>query len=100
LLADAIDAGSSGRQPIEDALTGYEQQRNRATFPIYGLTCQFASLQPPPPEQQQLTAALRGNQDATDRFIGTLAGSVSIAEFFAPENIGRIIGAAEQQKAA
>lgn len=100
LLADAIDAGSSGRTPIEDALAGYEQQRNQATFPIYDLTCQFASLQPPPVEQQQLMGALLHNQEATNRFIGILAGTVSIPEFFAPENIGQIMGAAEPEQAA
>lgn len=100
LLSDAIAAGFSGRQPIEDALASYEQQRNQATLPIYEMTCQFASLQPPPVEQQQLMAALLHSQAETNRFIGTLAGSVSIPEFFTPENVGRIIGAAALATAA
>jgi hypothetical protein len=41
----------------------------------------------------RMLAALRGNQDDTDRFIGVIAGSVPIAEFFAPGNIQRITGA-------
>ena len=45
-----------------------------------------------PTEMQQLFAALRGNQDETDRFIGIIAGTVSIPEFFSPESMGRIIG--------
>ena len=44
---------------------------------------------------QALLAALVGNQVETDRFIGTLAGTVWIPEFFAPENIGRIIAASQ-----
>ena len=44
---------------------------------------------------QQLFAALRDNQEQTDRFFGVVAGTVPIAEFFAPENIGRIIGGAD-----
>ena len=37
-------------------------------------------------------AAVRGNQDDTDQFIGVIAGTVPIAEFFAPRNIQRITG--------
>ena len=57
---------------------------------------QFAMLEPPPPEMQQLFAALRSNQPATDRFMGTLAGTTPIPEFFAPDNIGRIMAAATE----
>jgi flavin-dependent dehydrogenase len=95
LLASAIDDGFAGRELIEDALAGYERRRNEVTFPIYDMTLQFAALEPPPAEQQQLMAALIHNQDATDRFFGTVTGTVPITEFFAPENIGRIMSAAE-----
>jgi hypothetical protein len=40
---------------------------------------------------QQILGALRYNPEQADRFIGTVAGTVPIAEFFAPENIERII---------
>ena len=35
-----------------------------------------------------------GNQDAMDAFVSVTAGTLSPVEFFDPENIGRIIGAA------
>jgi flavin-dependent dehydrogenase len=92
LLAAAIDDGFSGRRPLAEALAAYEQTRNETTRPLYGLTGQFAALQPPPPEMQQLLAALQGNPEQADRFIGTVAGTVPIPEFFAPENIARIMG--------
>ena len=41
---------------------------------------------------QQLFAALRQNQEQTDRFFGTIAQTVPVAEFFAPENLARIVG--------
>ncbi len=94
LLAEAIDDGYSGRQPMDEAFAGYERRRNEATRALYELTCQFAALQPPPPEMQHLLGALRGNQEQTDRFIGTVVGTVPIPEFFAPENIGQIMGMA------
>jgi 2-polyprenyl-6-methoxyphenol hydroxylase-like FAD-dependent oxidoreductase len=94
LLADAIDGGFSGHRPLEEALADYEQQRNAAAMPAYEFNCQLATLQPRPPEMQQLFAALRGNRAETDRFIGAVEGTVPIPEFFAPENIQRIVGVA------
>jgi hypothetical protein len=61
-------------------------------MPGYELNCQLARLEARPPEVQQLFAALRGNQ--TDRFVGAVEGTVPIAEFFSPQNVRRIIGAA------
>lgn len=92
LLAGAISDGLGGRRPLADALADYERRRNEATLPIYKLTCQFATLQPPPPEMQALFAALRGDQEQTNRFIGTVAGTVPTPDFYAPENLGRILG--------
>jgi flavin-dependent dehydrogenase len=92
LLAEAVDAGLSGRQPLEDALAAYERRRNEEVLPMYEYTCQFAGLDPPPPQMRQMFAALRGNQAQTDRFLGTIAGTVSIPEFYSPENMQRIVG--------
>jgi hypothetical protein len=50
-----------------------------------------ASLQPPPPEVLQLFLALRGNQEQADRFFGTDAGTVAVADFFSPESVARIM---------
>ena len=91
LLSEAIDAGFSGRQALDDALAGYEERRNAAAMPSYELNYQLACLEPPSPEQQQLFGALLGNQADTDRFFGALLGSVPVQEFFAPENVGRIV---------
>jgi 2-polyprenyl-6-methoxyphenol hydroxylase-like FAD-dependent oxidoreductase len=91
-LTEAIDAGFSERQPLGDALAEYERQRNAAVLPMYEFTCQLANLaEPPAPQMLQLLAALRGNQAETNRFLGTWAGTVPVPEFFAPENIQRIM---------
>ena len=94
LLSDAIDAGRAGRQPLATALAGYQRQRDEAAMAMYELTCQRAALEPPKRQTSQLLAALRGNQDDTDQFIGVIAGTVPISEFFVPGNIQRITGAA------
>jgi flavin-dependent dehydrogenase len=90
LLAEAIDDGFSGRRTLADALADYERRRNEAVMPMYELTCELAVLQPPSPKMQRLFAALRQDQTQTDRFFGAIAGTVPIAEFFAPENVARI----------
>lgn len=92
LLSEAIDAGLSGRQPLDPALAEYERRRNEAARPLYEWTYQLATLATPP-EMWQLFTALRHNQDQTNRFFGLIAGSTSFHEFFAPENLGRIMGA-------
>src|SRR5262245_47687963 len=92
LLSAAIDAGFSGRRPLEQALAGYERQRNEDALPVYEFTYQLASLAPPAPEMQMLFGALRENQEETNRFFGVMARTVPVADFFAPENIARIVG--------
>ena len=91
LVAEAIDIGFSGGRPLEEALADYERQRNDVSLPMYELTCQLASLEPPPPQMQRLFAALHGNQAETNHFFGALEGMEPIPEFFSPENIGRIM---------
>jgi 2-polyprenyl-6-methoxyphenol hydroxylase-like FAD-dependent oxidoreductase len=92
-LAEAVDAGLSGLRPLADALADYQTHRDGVVMPMYEMTYQLAALQPPPPEMQELMRALRGNQSDTDRFLGTVAGTTPIAEFYAPENLERIVGA-------
>jgi hypothetical protein len=72
----------------------YQRRRDQRVKPIYDFTLQFARLAPPPPEMQQLFAAIHGNQEAMDGFAQVISGVTSPAQFFAPENIGRIFAAA------
>jgi len=94
LLADALDAGFTGASTLEDALAEYERVRNEETRGLYELTYEFASLAAPSAEQRALFGALRTNQEETNRFFGVVAGTVRPDEFFAPDNIERIVGAA------
>ncbi|MGH2532667.1 MAG: hypothetical protein ACRDJW_10230 [Thermomicrobiales bacterium] len=87
--ADGVAEGYAPRRTVLDQILVEAAASPR---PLYELTCQFAALQPPPPEMQQILGALRDNQEQTDRFIGTVVSTVPIPEFFAPDNIGRIVG--------
>ncbi|MGZ8810979.1 MAG: NAD(P)/FAD-dependent oxidoreductase [Thermoanaerobaculia bacterium] len=93
LLADAIDDTFAGRLSSEDALAGYENKRNEVAMPLFQMTCDLAKLEPPPPEMLSLFAALRDNEEESGRFMGTIAGTVPIPEFFSPENMQRLTGA-------
>jgi flavin-dependent dehydrogenase len=57
LLAAALDEGLSGRTPMEDALAGYEQQRNTIARPMYEFTVAMASGNPPPEMLAAIEAA-------------------------------------------
>ncbi len=93
-LADAIDEGLSGRASMDEALANYEQRRNEAITPIYELTCELAPFAPLVGEARQLLEALIDNQADTNRFLGLISQTESIAEFYAEENIRRIVAAA------
>ena len=100
LLAEAIDAGFSGRRPLAEALAEYEQRRNEDAFPMYEMTCQLGALEPPTAEMVELFSALRTNREETNRFLGLIAGTASAAEFYAPDNVRRIIEGARRPLAA
>jgi hypothetical protein len=51
-------------------------------------------MEPPPTEMQQLIGAMQGNQEAMDDFVSVQAATLPAPEFFAPENVGRIMGEA------
>jgi hypothetical protein len=75
-------------------LADYERRRNEASQPLYELNYQLATFESPAPERQLLKGALRRNQAETNRYFGTTAGTVSLPEFFSPENIGRMMAGA------
>jgi hypothetical protein len=51
---------------------------------MYEFTHRLAALEPPPPEMQALFGALRDDEEQAGRFLGTVAGTLAIEEFFAP----------------
>ena len=94
LCAAALDKAFSEERPFVDAMDEYQRARDARVKPMYDFTCQLATLEPPPPEMQQLIAAIHGNQKAMDDFARMNAGTISPAEFFAPENINTMTAAA------
>ncbi|HEU4932679.1 MAG TPA: NAD(P)/FAD-dependent oxidoreductase [Pyrinomonadaceae bacterium] len=100
MLAEALDQAFLGLREMEDALADYEYNRNDEVRAMFEHNCQLAMLKPPPPEMVTLLNALRGNPVEIGRFLGTVAGTVSLTEFFSPENVGRIIDRSALRRAA
>jgi 2-polyprenyl-6-methoxyphenol hydroxylase-like FAD-dependent oxidoreductase len=94
---DALDKSFCGARPFEHTMDDYQRTRDARVKPMYDFTCQLATLEPPPPELQQLFAAIHGNRRASDEFARMNAGTISPAEFFAPENLNAITAAARAQ---
>jgi len=101
LCATALDEALIHGRSYDDAMATYQRSRDRRVLPIYEFTTQLATLEPPPPEMAQLFGAMHGNQEAMDDFVSVIAGTLSPLEFFAPDNLARIMaGAATQALAA
>ena len=96
LVAEALDDAFSGRRSCEQAMSNYQQTRDHEALPVYDFTDDFAQLRPPPPEMQRLIGAMHGNQAAMDQFVSVQAATLSAPEFFAAENVGRIMANAKQ----
>ncbi|MPZ59501.1 MAG: oxidoreductase [Rhizobiales bacterium] len=94
LCATALDKAFSGTQPFDTVMSDYQRTRDARVKAMYEFTCQLATLEPPPPEMQQLFGAVHGNQKAMDGFARMNAGTISPAEFFAPENVNAMTAAA------
>jgi flavin-dependent dehydrogenase len=94
LVAEGLHDAFAGERSFQAAMGDYQQARDAAAMPVYEFTCEFANVAPPPPEMQQLIGAMQGNQEAQDAFISVQAATLPAPEFFAPENVGKIMAAA------
>jgi 2-polyprenyl-6-methoxyphenol hydroxylase-like FAD-dependent oxidoreductase len=92
LCVNALDQMFTGERSFDDAMGDYQNTRDADVLPMYEFTTQLATLEPPPPETQQLLGAIYGNQKAMDQFVQMNAGTISPAQFFAPENLGALMG--------
>jgi flavin-dependent dehydrogenase len=98
LLAGAVDRGLRGNLSTE--LLGYQRERDTAAMPMYEHTATLANVEvPPPAEVQALIGMVAGNARQTSRFLGLIAGSVPIPEFFSPESLAAIETEAAQAAA-
>ncbi len=93
-LTDAIDAGFSGRDDLSSALEAVERSRNDRVRAMCEFAYELAQLEPPPPHMQELFAALRDNQQATNDFFSAITGARPLGAFMSRENLDSVITAA------
>ena len=91
LLAEAVDEGARGARPLDEAMAAYEAQRNAAAKPYYDRTVQAAALTGPAEWLLRFRGALRSQPREADRFMGAIAGTVPLDEFWEPDNVARIL---------
>ncbi|MFN2617851.1 MAG: NAD(P)/FAD-dependent oxidoreductase [Thermoleophilaceae bacterium] len=94
LLSGALDDAFSGSREYDEAMTDYQQSRDQDALAMFELTCDFARIEPPAPELQQLMGAVATSEEAMRGFVSVMAGTLPAPEFFAPENVGRIMAQA------
>lgn len=94
LCTTALERWFSGAAAFDTAMSAYQSERDAQVGTIFDFTCQFARLQPPAPEMQQLLGAVHGNQEAMDGFVRIISGVVSPADFFSEANVQRIFATA------
>lgn len=94
LLADAIHAGLRTGTPagLDEAVAGFQRRRDAEMRPMFDHTCNLADLDaPPPPEMLALVDALQEQPAHISRFLGVIAGSVGVEEFFSPASVAAIM---------
>lgn len=82
LLAEAIDDGLVGRQPMDTALVGYEQRRDALTMNGFELTLQTARLAPLSERLASFYRTAAERPELTSRIFGVLGGSVPVRDVY------------------
>ncbi len=100
MLVEAIHSAFSGATSLTDALAAYQHRRDEYFLPLYEMNAAQAAMEPPPPEMQALFEALQNQPSEWREFMGVVAGTVSIRDFYAPENVQRIMNGKCSKKAA
>ncbi|GAA1607601.1 FAD-dependent oxidoreductase [Actinoplanes couchii] len=92
-ITDAfLDAELLAAAITGDDLAGYQARRDARAMPRYRMTLGAAALQPPDEQMIALVTAIAGDQEKTDAFMRLNSGVTPPAEFFAPENMARLLG--------
>jgi 2-polyprenyl-6-methoxyphenol hydroxylase-like FAD-dependent oxidoreductase len=79
LLAEAIHDGLAGRRPIDEALAGYQHQRDEVTANGFGLTLATARLAPLTARLEAFYRAAAEQPEVSRQVFGVLGGSLPAA---------------------
>lgn len=90
-LAEALVSGLDGDSSLEAALRGYAKKRDDDSRGYYEHVCAIAECREPTAESLQLLSAISRQQSDMDAYFGMQSDALPVREFYAPENIGRIL---------
>lgn len=90
LLFDALHAGLTGEQPLDDALSDYQRRRDAVTANGYELTLRTARLAPLSARLESFYRDAADRPDLTERIFGVLGGSVPADDVYS--HVGGRIG--------
>lgn len=93
LLARLVHQGLS-TNALDEALSGYQAQRDAVSVPLQQFAQEMAKLAPATEDVIKLFVALAGNQAQIDRYYGIFGHTVTPAEFFSPHNMAEIFAQA------
>ncbi|MFE5964886.1 NAD(P)/FAD-dependent oxidoreductase [Streptomyces sp. NPDC056463] len=80
--AGALDDVFAGRRGFEEAMRSCQEVRDSEVMSMYEFTADFATMEPPPPEMQEMLLAVTRSRSAQDEFIRVTAGVTRPEEFF------------------
>jgi 2-polyprenyl-6-methoxyphenol hydroxylase-like FAD-dependent oxidoreductase len=95
-VSAALDDALCGRRSFDDAMSAFQRARDEQSLALYDFTCEFAKIEPPPPEMQQLLGAVSQRREACNDFASVMAGTLPVPAFFGPDNVARIMNEAGQ----
>ncbi len=93
-LTEALGYWFTGSRGYDEAMAAHQQGRDEHVRPGYELTCDFATLEPPPPDTQQLLHAVSADATTMGEFVSMMTGTLAVPDFFSPGNVDRILAAA------
>jgi 2-polyprenyl-6-methoxyphenol hydroxylase-like FAD-dependent oxidoreductase len=79
LLAEAVDQGLAGVQPIDDATAEYQRRRDGLTANGFDLTLSTARLEGPTPRLERLYRNASDHPDQISRIFGVMGGSIPLS---------------------
>jgi flavin-dependent dehydrogenase len=90
-LAEAIHEALEGTRGVDEALEGWAHSRAERLRSMFDWTCRVAEMPAISPRTRALLAAVAADPGHTARMLGVYAETVPHEQFFAPDNIARIV---------
>ncbi|MEU2873576.1 NAD(P)/FAD-dependent oxidoreductase [Streptomyces olivoreticuli] len=91
LLADAVDSGLSGRDPLPEALARYERRRDEMVTGHYRYTCDHAVITNHTREEIAFIRAMSRSPTHGRDMVGMFATMVDPARFYSARNIHALL---------